>query len=433
MGNCNNTHDLNVDEIKLPNKCNYNFQYIIGRGGFGKVWRAEHKKTKHQYAIKEMQKCKIINKKSIGSVMNERYLLSNLRHPFLVNMHTAFQDRESLYLVMDLMTGGDLRFHICKNRKFSEEQTSKKTYFLQQEFFVICVLLALEYLHHNTVIHRDIKPENLVFDKNGYLRLTDLGIARIWKPGNDGDTSGTPGYMAPEVMCRQVHGVASDYFAVGILTYECMMGKRPYIGKTRKEIRDQILSKQITIKSNSIPGDLSEEAADFINQMIQRKPVNRLGFYGPDEVFAHPWFQNVDWDAYFTQSKQAPYKINSNSDNFDQKFANIKDPEEDAQAKLNAELLKRNSIQEAFYGYTYKSQNSQQQTIQDQTNSKPTTSMSQQITPTKKKLLDSEPQNELKSQKKYNLVQTQKINKKINFTSNPPLSEKGKTKTNFDF
>ncbi|CAD8143545.1 unnamed protein product [Paramecium octaurelia] len=423
MGNCNNTRDLNAGEIKLPNKCDYTFLYVIGRGGFGRVWRAEHKKTKHQFAIKEMQKCKIINKKSIGSVMNERYLLSNLRHPFLVNMHTAFQDRESLYLVMDLMTGGDLRFHICKNRKFNEEQT---------KFFIICLLLALEYLHHNTVIHRDIKPENLVFDRNGYLRLTDLGIARIWKPGNDGDTSGTPGYMAPEVMCRQVHGVASDYFAVGVIAYECMMGKRPYLGKTRKEIRDQILSKQVTIKPNQIPEDWSEEAADFINQMIQRKPVNRLGFYGPDEVFAHPWFKNVDWDAYLTQSKQAPYKINSNSDNFDYKFANIKEPEDEAQAKLNAELLRRDSIQEAFNGYTYKSQTSQQ-TIQDQTNSKPTTSMSQQITPTKKKLLDSEPQVELKSQKKYHLVSTPRFNKKLNFTADQPLTERGQGKKHFDF
>lgn len=86
-------------------------------------------------------------------------------------------------------------------------------------------MLSLEYLHTNSVIHRDLKPENLVFDKDGYLRLTDLGIARIWKPDNSNDTSGTPGYMAPEVMCRQNHGVASDYFAVGVIGYECMMGK----------------------------------------------------------------------------------------------------------------------------------------------------------------------------------------------------------------
>lgn len=100
----------------------------------------------------------------------------------------------------------------------------------------------------NGIIHRDVKPENLVFDKRGYLRLTDLGIARIWKPENSGDTSGTPGYMAPEVMCRTSHGVSADYYAVGIIVYECMFGYRPYNGSSRQEIRDKVLSKQAKIK-----------------------------------------------------------------------------------------------------------------------------------------------------------------------------------------
>lgn len=94
-------------------------------------------------------------------------------------------------------------------------------------------MAGLEYLHSNTIIHRDIKPENLVFDNKGYLRITDLGIARIWKPENKNDTSGTPGYMAPEVMCRQNHAVSVDYYALGVIIYECMIGKRPYVGKTR--------------------------------------------------------------------------------------------------------------------------------------------------------------------------------------------------------
>jgi serum/glucocorticoid-regulated kinase 1/serum/glucocorticoid-regulated kinase 2 len=155
------------------------------------------------------------------------------------------------------MAGGDLRYHIGRNRRFSEEQTSKylkssdsmnlTIFYHFAEFFIACMLLCLEYLHKNAILHRDIKPENLVFDENGYLRITDLGIARLWNPENSKDTSGTPGYMAPEVMCRQNHGVAVDYFAMGVIAYECMFGKRPYHGKDRKEIRDQILAKQVKI------------------------------------------------------------------------------------------------------------------------------------------------------------------------------------------
>lgn len=161
--------------------------------------------------------------------MNERQLLANLKHGFIVNMICAFQDRENLYLVMDLLTGGDLRFHISRKKKFSEQQTSNNLliYFkpIQTEFFIACIMLSLEYVHTNGILHRDIKPENLVFDNKGFLRVTDFGIARVWKPDNSSDTSGTPGYMAPEVMCRQNHGVAADYYAVGVIAYECMIGK----------------------------------------------------------------------------------------------------------------------------------------------------------------------------------------------------------------
>jgi serine/threonine protein kinase len=122
--------------------------------------------------MKEMSKSLIITKKSVTSVMNERQLLCELKHPYLVNMFYAFQDRDNLYLIMDYMSGGDLRYHIGRQRRFSEEQT---------RFFVACIFLGLEYLHNNEIIHRDIKPENLVLDNQGYVRITDLGIARKWK------------------------------------------------------------------------------------------------------------------------------------------------------------------------------------------------------------------------------------------------------------
>jgi serine/threonine protein kinase len=108
-------------------------------------------------------------------------------------MFYAFSDYENIYLVTDLVTGGDLRYHLTKKKKFSEQET---------KFFVACILVGLEYMHNNGVIHRDIKPENLLLDERGYVHITDMGISKIWMPDNAHDTSGTPGYMAPEVMCR---------------------------------------------------------------------------------------------------------------------------------------------------------------------------------------------------------------------------------------
>lgn len=160
---------------------------------------------------------------------------------------------------MDLLLGGDLRYHIARQRRFTEEQT---------KFFIACLVQSLETVHGCGIIHRDIKPENLVFEQDGYLRLTDFGIARYWSPDNASETSGTPGYMAPEVMCRQNHGVAADYFAVGVIAYECMNGRRPYVGKTRGEIRNHILSAQVKIKDEEVPLGWSLEAVDFINKTI---------------------------------------------------------------------------------------------------------------------------------------------------------------------
>jgi serine/threonine protein kinase len=134
----------------------------------------------------------------------------------------AFQDFENLYLVMDLLTGGDLRYHVSRHKKFTEEQTS--ILIIKLEFFVCCILLGLEYIHTNNIIHRDIKPENLVLDDKGYVRITDFGIAKFYQKENSSETSGTPGYMSPEVMCAQNHTIAVDYFALGVIAYEFMMG-----------------------------------------------------------------------------------------------------------------------------------------------------------------------------------------------------------------
>ena len=263
--------------------------------------------------MKEISKVKVIDKKSINSIIYERELLSRINHPLIINLQYAFQDYNNLYLVLDLLTGGDLRYQIGHHRRqyFSEQQT---------KFFVSCIISALYYIHNQNIIHRDIKPENLVFDNKGYLHITDFGIAKFKNKNNKYETSGTPGYMAPEVMKGMNHTGSVDYFAVGVITYELMMGKRPYVGKNRKEIKEQMMSKQIHIDSEMIPSDWSEEAVDFINNLLIRKDVKRLGFYNELDIQRHPWFSDINFDTIVKKDLISPFLPNINHDNFDKKY-----------------------------------------------------------------------------------------------------------------
>ena len=160
--------------------------------------------------MKEMQKVKIVSKRSVHSVMNEKQLLQKLKNPFLVNMLCSFQNRENLFLVMDYCNRGDLRYHLGNKRRFKQDEA---------RFFLACIVSCLEYMHSKKVIHRDLKPQNLVIDDRGYVRVTDLGVSRQVKPNNAEDTSGTPGYMAPEVICKMNHSYPVDFFALGVMAY----------------------------------------------------------------------------------------------------------------------------------------------------------------------------------------------------------------------
>jgi len=293
------------------NKNNFKFLYVIGKGGFGRVWKIQSKKTNIKYALKEMSKLKIIDKKSEKSINSEREFLSKLNHSFIVNMHYAFQDRDNLYLVMDLLNGGDLRFHISRYRKFSEEQT---------RFFYANIIYAIDYIHSNNVIHRDIKPENLVLDDKGYVRITDFGIAKENMPDNSSETSGTPGYMAPEVMKGRNHSFPVDFFAIGVIGYEFMIGTRPYVGKNRKEIKEQMLSKAVVINEDNIASGWSQESADFINKLLERKESKRLGCKeGAKELMRHHWLKYYPWDELKSKTLLAPF-IPDPKDNFDKNY-----------------------------------------------------------------------------------------------------------------
>ena len=290
-----------------------------------------------------MSKLKVIDKKCEYSINSERVLLSKLKHPFLVNMHYAFQDNDNLYLVMDLLSGGDLRFHISRHKKFSEEQT---------RFFICCLITSLEYIHSNNVIHRDIKPENLVLDSKGYLRLTDFGIAKENMEDNSSETSGTPGYMSPEVMKSLNHSFPCDYFALGVIGYEFMKGERPYLGRSRKEIKEQILLRQAEIKPNEIEENWSKESADFINNLLKRKPEKRLGFNGIYELKNHPWVKYYPWELIIDKNLPAPF-VPENKDNFDKQYCESIDKVNEETKSRYEEILMSSKNFEIFKDFYY--------------------------------------------------------------------------------
>ncbi len=185
-----------------------------------------------------------------------------------------------------------------------------------------------------------------MIDFDGYPKLVDFGISRIVH-NRTYSTIGTPHYMAPEVICRQNHSTSADYFALGVIVFEFMIGKRPYLGKTRKDIRDAILAKQVQVNRNDIPMGWSPEVIDFINGLLQRKPQNRLGANGIEEIKNHLWLKKINWNDLLHQKLISPF-IPASKDNFDLKQVTSGWPEEGEQVDLQL-----SSVQSLFSGYYY--------------------------------------------------------------------------------
>ena len=347
---------MGQSEITIPNSQNpsiqttsdkklsrndFNFLNIIGRGGFSKVWKVQLKKTKEYFALKEMSKVKIIDKHSEQSIKNEREILSKLKNDFIINIYFAFQDFSNLYLIMDYLKGGDLRYHISNNNYFTETQT---------KFFISNIILGLKYIHSKNIIHRDLKPENLILDSKGYIRITDFGISKENEEDNSNETSGTPGYMAPEVLFIQNHSFISDFFALGIIGFELCFGYRPYIGRNRKEIKDVILCKQAKINFCDLPCNYSKDFASFINGLIIRKPNLRLGFKnGFVDLFNHPWLKNVNWNLIKEKKIKAPFIPDLNVENYDKEYCEMSE-------KIGNDTLERyyEYMNNDYFNYIFK-------------------------------------------------------------------------------
>ena len=250
--------------------------------------------------MKKMSKKEIIDQKQQEATKNELKFLSSVKSDFIGKLHYAFQDKHCLYLVMDLLPGCDLRYHMIQKKNFDMECS---------RFFIACLIEALEDIHEQKIVHRDVKPENLAFDDKGYLRLVDFGLALRSKSCSLGRTSGSVGYMAPEVSQGLPHGEAADIFAIGVIAFECMTGRTPYPrGTTRLKYRDRIQQSQARVEKHSIPPGWTENAADFINKCLLKDPKKRIGNRkGVQLLKKHSWFKGFNWEALKTGDMVSPY------------------------------------------------------------------------------------------------------------------------------
>ena len=298
--------------------------------------------------MKEISKVKAYIKKSIPSILMERHILKHIHHNFITNLYFSFQDKDNLYFILDYCSGGDLRFYLNKNVQFNEKQI---------QFFVSNIILSLKYLRQKNILHRDIKPENLVFDENGYLNLADFGISKkIKKNKQIKDKSGTPGYIPPEVILNNNQTFTCDYFPVGIIIYELIFLKKPFNGKTKEEISNNILYKNINLKAKNLPNNFinsssANELVDFINKLLKRKANERLGAKGISEIIQHPWLKGIDWNTMEDKlfSEEAIPFIPCPGDNYDYLTIKNKIYEKDNNYKSYLKLINNSTLFNSFY------------------------------------------------------------------------------------
>lgn len=292
---------------------------VIGLGGFSKVVKVLHKKTKKPFALKVFSKSQIIEKSFEKEVIRERKILTSLTHSgFIVEFYCAFQDKENLYLLFEYLSGGDLRYHLDQAKKMNSSFTMK-----QIKFFLSCAVLALEHLELNSVVHRDIKPENFLLTEKGYLKLADFSISHYNKSNTSQKKFGTIGYMAPETLFNKQNGLISfvtDYFSFGVMIYEMLFFKTPFKAKSLDEMRQEMYEKDLRICFSSANDKEEILLFDLVNQLLIKDPLKRLGsFGGVEEIKSHEFFQDVDWKKLSQKRVKAEF-IPPYGSNYDKEY-----------------------------------------------------------------------------------------------------------------
>eukprot|EP00658_Telonema_sp_P-2_P079090 TRINITY_DN7568_c0_g2_i2.p1 TRINITY_DN7568_c0_g2~~TRINITY_DN7568_c0_g2_i2.p1 ORF type:complete len:462 (+),score=97.28 TRINITY_DN7568_c0_g2_i2:163-1548(+) len=273
----------------------------VGIGTFGVVKLCEL--SNHPFVLKIMSKANVVAYKQKENTFAELKILSSINHPFIVRVYRSFTSQLCIYMLMQYVPGGELFSYLRKERTVSLRVA---------QFYTAQMVLALQYLGSKLIVYRDIKPENLLIDAQGYLTMTDFGFAKMLDPGGKTYTMcGTPEYMAPEVILRQPgYDQAVDWWAVGVLLYEMLVGRSPFQNPDPKKIYRGILRGKVDYEPVVDP-----TARDLIRRLLIRDPAKR-GVYqkGELQTQSHKFFRGVDWDSLYLQEAETPWKPHVRAD-----------------------------------------------------------------------------------------------------------------------
>ncbi|RZC80231.1 hypothetical protein C5167_042807 [Papaver somniferum] len=381
-------HKMGADDFELLT--------MIGKGAFGEssvygsfmlqVRVCREKATSHVYAMKKLKKSEMLRRGQVEHVKAERNLLAEVDSNCIVKLYCSFQDEEFLYLIMEYLPGGDMMTLLMRRDTLTEDEA---------KFYIGETILAIESIHKHNYIHRDIKPDNLLLDKYGHMKLSDFGLCKPldcstlhekdFSVANNGNgsqhndegrtapkrtqqeqlqhwqrnrrmlaysTVGTPDYIAPEVLLKKGYGMECDWWSLGAIMYEMLVGYPPFYSDEPMSTCRKIVNWRTHLKFPE-EAKLSVEAKDLIGKLLCNVE-QRLGTKGANEIKAHPWFDGVEWDRLYQMEAAFIPEVNDELDT--QNFEKFEEAENQTQTSTKSgpwrKMLSSKDIN--FVGYTYK-------------------------------------------------------------------------------